>query len=47
MSNTNGSTAAQRRYIAALAKNYTAAQMTKLIKSTALTQPAHWMNEQR
>lgn len=34
MSNTNGSTAAQRRYIAALAKNYTAAQMTKLIKAT-------------
>lgn len=34
MSNTNGSTAAQRRYIAALAKNYTAAQVTKLIKAT-------------
>ena len=34
MSNTNGSTAAQRRYITALAKNYTAAQVTKLIKST-------------
>lgn len=34
MSNTNGSTTAQRRYIAALAKNYTAAQVTKLIKAT-------------
>jgi hypothetical protein len=34
MSNTNGSTGAQRRYIAALAKNYTAAQVTKLIKAT-------------